>query len=442
VLVGPETWDDAGIYALSATRALVQTVDFFTPMVNDPFDFGRIAATNALSDVYAMGGTPTTALSIVCYPESGDMSLLGEILRGGADTLRRAGVALMGGHSVRDKEIKFGFAVTGVVGDGELVTNAGARPGDLLVLTKPLGTGIVALASQLGRAAPESVETMTASMVALNRAAAEIMVRHGATACTDVTGFGLMGHLAQLVLQSGVTAEIWAETLPLLPGALEAARQGIFSGANERNAEFSEALADFEAGIGEGIKAVLFDAQTSGGLLIAFPPERAEAALAEMRAGGAPHAAVVGYVAGRSEGGIRIAGRGPDGVPRRDATVPAEAEPPARTEQEKAMTDEKNPHAEECCADGSGTPDQAFGMFQDFMGTALRPGALDVVTKELVAVALALAVHCVPCAKIHLRKAKEMGIGDAELEEAAAIATAFSGCRAMMLWNELKEESL
>ncbi|MBM3312605.1 MAG: selenide, water dikinase SelD, partial [Candidatus Aminicenantes bacterium] len=433
LLVGSATADDAGVFRLTDEVTVVQTVDVFTPGVDDPYTFGRVAAANSLSDVYAMGGRPVTALSVIGFPvERLPASVMTEILRGGMDGLAEAGTVLLGGHSINDEEVKFGFAVTGVVRAAEVVTNAGARPGDVLVLTKPLGTGIVALASQVGRASPESVEAMTASMVSLNRAAAEVMVRHGATACTDVTGFGLMGHLAQMAIQSRVTAEIWAEALPLLPGVLDYARQGIFSGANERNAEFSAARTEFEDGVGEEMKAVLFDAQTSGGLLVAFPAERAEAALAEMRAAGVSPAAPVGRVIGRSEGKIRVAVKRPGG----------DSFPKTETVGEEKMSDKAAPQAEGCCAEGSGTPEQAMGMFQDFMGRALRPGAVDVVTKELIAVALALAVHCVPCAKIHLQKAREMGVGEAELEEAAALATAFSGCRAMMLWNELKSETV
>ncbi len=440
LVVGTATADDAGVFRLTPDVTIVQTVDVFTPGIDDPFDFGRVAAANSLSDVYAMGGRPVTALSIIGFPiERLPAEVMTEILRGGMSVLAEAGTVLLGGHSINDEEIKFGFAVTGVVTAAELVTNAGARPGDVLVLTKPLGTGIVSLAAQIGRASPASVEAMTASMTALNRDAAEVMVRHGATACTDVTGFGLMGHLAQMAIQSRVTAEIWAEALPLFPGVLDYARQGIFSGANERNAEFSAAIAEFEAGIGEDIKTVLFDAQTSGGLLIAFPAERAGGALDEMRGAGLARAAAVGRIVGRSAGGIRVvskpSGDGPREVTRDRPESPAQG----RSGQEGTMTTPKTVHAEDCCAGGSGSPDGALEMFQDFMGTAMRPGAVDVVTKELIAVALALAVHCVPCARIHLKKAKDMGIGDAELEEAASIATAFAGCRAMMLWNEMKD---
>jgi selenide,water dikinase len=443
LLVGTATADDAGVFRLTPEATIVQTVDVFTPGIDDPFDFGRVAAANSLSDVYAMGGRPVTALSIIGFPiERLPATVMTEILRGGMSILAEAGTVLLGGHSINDEEIKFGFAVTGVVGPAELVTNAGARPGDILVLTKPLGTGIVSLAAQVGRASPESVEAMTASMTALNRAAAEVMVRHGATACTDVTGFGLMGHLAQMAIQSRVTAEVWADALPLFPGVLGYARQDIFSGANERNAEFSAPFAEFEDGLGEDIKAILFDAQTSGGLLIAFPAEKAAAALDEMRRAGVRQASVIGRIVGRSTGGIRVTSGRPGAARRKGPEGPAERSDAAPAKLEGTMTDKRSSPAEECCAGGSGSPDRALEMFQDFMGTAMQPGAVDVVTKELIAVALALAVHCIPCAKIHLKKAREMGIGDAELDEAASIATAFAGCRAMMLWNELKDGSV
>ncbi len=440
LLVGTATADDAGVFRLSPDTTVVQTVDVFTPGLDDPYMFGRIAAANSLSDVYAMGGRPVTALSIIGFPiERLPHEVMTEILRGGMDGLAEAGTILLGGHSINDEEVKFGFAVTGLIGNDDLTTNAGARPGDVLVLTKPLGAGIVSLAAQIDRAAPESVEAMTASMTALNRTAAEIMVRHGATACTDVTGFGLMGHLARMAIQSRVTAEIWFDELPLFPGVLDYARQGIYSGANERNAEFSDSVADFDAGIGDDRKAVVFDAQTSGGLLIAFPPDRAGTALEEMRRSGISAAAIVGRIIGASDGRIRMTAGRPAGLSFDPVAVPSKSGRSVQSRQETPMSDKNDTHPGKCCADVSGTSDHAMDLFQDFMGTSLQPGAVDVVTKEILAVALALAVNCGACARIHLRKAREMGIGEPELEEAAALATAFAGCRAMMLWNEIKE---
>lgn len=247
LLVGTATADDAGVFRLTEDITIVQTVDVFTPGVDDPYTFGRIAACNSLSDIYALGGRPVTALSIIGFSiERLSHEVMAGIIRGGRAVL--AETILLRDHSINDEEVKFGFAVTGVVGRAEVVTNAGARPGDILVLTKPLGTGVVALAAQLGRASSEAVEAMVKCMVSLNRSASEIMVRHGANACTDVTGFGLMGHLAQMAIQSRVSAVIWCEELPLLPGVSESARLGMYSGANERNAEFSASMTEYDGG--------------------------------------------------------------------------------------------------------------------------------------------------------------------------------------------------
>jgi selenide,water dikinase len=446
LIVGTATADDAGVFELTPDITIVQTVDVFTPGVDDPYTFGRIAACNSLSDVYAMGGRPVTALSIIGFPiERLPHEVMAEIIRGGMDVLAEADTILLGGHSINDEEVKFGFAVTGLVGASEIITNAGAKPGDVLILTKPLGTGIVSLAAQIGRASQEAIDAMGQSMTALNRRAAEIMVKHGASACTDVTGFGLLGHLAQMVIESKVTAEIWCDRLPLFPGVSDYVRQGMYSGANERNADYSAPLTEFAGDISEETKAILYDAQTSGGLLIAFPREKADGALEEMKRAGVRQAAVVGRIIGSSKGKISVE-KSPADYNWHRERPPGHGQEPEEDEEPKpireaAMTEHDNTHPEECCAEGSGTPDQALDMFQNFMGTVLKPGALDVVTKELIAVALGLAVNCVPCSKIHIKKARDMGIGNEELEEAAALATAFGGCRAMMLWNELKKET-
>ncbi len=282
VLVGPDTWDDAGVFRISATRALVQTVDFFTPMVNDPFEFGRIAATNALSDVYAMGGTPLTALSIVCYPESGDMQILREILRGGAETLKRARVALMGGHSVRDKEMKFGFAVTGEVHPKRIVSNAGARSGDVLVLTKPLGVGILATALKQRLLPEDSIRLMTEQMATLNRAAGDAMQAVGVSAATDVTGFGLLGHALNVARASKKTIRIWSAAVPVLPGVLRLADRDIVPGGLHTNAAYVAPFVTFEENVPEALRKVFVDPQTSGGLLIAVRPSRANALMSRL----------------------------------------------------------------------------------------------------------------------------------------------------------------
>jgi len=306
LLIGPETWDDAGVYKISATKALVQTVDFFTPMVNDPFEFGRIAATNALSDVYAMGGTPKTALSIVCYPEAGDMEILREILRGGAETLKRARVALLGGHSVRDKEMKFGFAITGEVHPRKIVSNAGAKTGDLLILTKPLGVGILATALKQRLLPESSVRLMTEQMTTLNRAAAEAMQAVGVSAATDITGFGLLGHALNVARASKKTLRIWSTAVPLLPGVVELAERDQVPGGLITNLAYAAPHVQFDEGVPEAIRKVFVDPQTSGGLLIAVKPSRGDALMRRLKRARVD-AAVVGEVLPRRTRPIEVA---------------------------------------------------------------------------------------------------------------------------------------
>ena len=301
LVVGLATADDAGVFEIRPGTFLVQTVDVFTPGVDDPYTFGRIAACNSLSDVYAMGGTPVTALSIIGFPiHTLPHTAMTAILRGGMDVLSEAGAVLVGGHSINDEEVKFGLAVTGLVTRAALTTNAAAKPGDALILTKPLGTGIIALAGQLGRASARASKAAAASMATLNRAAAERMSRYGVKACTDVTGFGLLGHLTRMMLESKATAEICFGSLPLLPDVLDYATAGIYSGANERNASFSAKHTRFAADITEPQQAVLYDAQTSGGLLMAVPATRAAALLKALHADGVTHAAIIGRVTARA----------------------------------------------------------------------------------------------------------------------------------------------
>jgi selenide,water dikinase len=284
LLVGPETWDDAGVWKLSASRALTQTVDFITPIVDDPRDFGAIAAANSLSDVYAMGATPTLALSIVCFPsETADPRILRHMLAGGAAKLREAGVILLGGHSVRDREMKFGFAVTGEVHPDRLVTNARARAGDLLVLTKPIGTGILATALKRQMLDPPSVRRLTRQMTDLNAEAARAMTAAGVRAGTDVSGFGLLGHALNVARMSRKTLRIWAPSVPFLPGALELATEGVVPGGLENNIHYVEGQVAWPADAPIGLRRGLVDPQTSGGLLMAVPPGRVTALLARLR---------------------------------------------------------------------------------------------------------------------------------------------------------------
>lgn len=301
VLVGFDTADDAGVYRLTPECALVQTVDFFTPIVDDPATFGAIAAANALSDIYAMGARPLCALSIVAYPAKGDLGVLTEILRGGAEKMREAGCAILGGHSIADEEIKFGYAVTGTVHPARVLTNRGAQPGDALVLTKPLGTGLIATALKRGIAEPAHVEASVASMLELNRDAGQALAGLRVHALTDVTGFGLIGHAREVAVASGVTLAVEAACAPLLPGALDYARAGAVAGGLKNNREFASCAVEIQGDVPPELLDVLYDPQTSGGLLAALPEEDAALFLERF-----PRARRIGYVETRRERWIRI----------------------------------------------------------------------------------------------------------------------------------------
>jgi selenide,water dikinase len=279
VLVGFENADDAGVYRLNAEMALVQTVDFFTPMVNDPFTYGKIAATNALSDVYAMGGTPLTALAVLAYPENGDLDVLSQILAGGLAQMADAHCVVIGGHSVKDAEMKFGYAVTGTVHPDRVFTNRGAQPGDIVYLTKPIGTGVITTALKRGQAADAWVDGVVRSMTTLNRDAAAAMTKPGLRihALTDVTGFGLAGHAREMALASGVTLEFQAASLPTFPGAREAVRLGAIPGGLIANRDFAGCVVDAGPDVPPEVLTLFFDPQTAGGLLVSIHPEDAEA---------------------------------------------------------------------------------------------------------------------------------------------------------------------
>jgi selenide,water dikinase len=288
LLVGFGNKDDAGVYLLHDGLALVQTTDFFTPIIDDPYKFGQIAAANSLSDVYAMGGRPLTALSIVCYPEEGDLDVLGLILAGGIDKMIEAECTVVGGHMVRDAVVKFGYAVTGTADPLRIWTNAGARCGDMLLLTKPLGTGVIATALRAGKANESWVEAAVKEMSRLNRDAASAIgsLGRGIHSVTDVTGFGLLGHAWEMATASGVSLRLDSGKIELIDGALECARRGFIAGGLKKNREFVGDCARFAAGVTRELQHLLFDPQTSGGLLVALQPQFAEDACALLEKAG------------------------------------------------------------------------------------------------------------------------------------------------------------
>ncbi len=298
VLVGFDTSDDAGVYKLTEKLALVQTVDFFTPIVDDPYVFGQIAAANSLSDVYAMGGRPISALSIVAFPANGDADVLSEIMRGGCEKMLEADCALIGGHSIADEEVKFGYAVTGAIDPGRILANSGARAGDRLVLTKRIGTGVITTALKRGVARAEHVAAAVESMLTLNRRACEAMLEHDAQGCTDITGFGLLGHARELAQASGVTLYLNHTHIDFLPGALDYAERGAVPGGLKNNREFVSGAGEGSAEVPADVETLLYDPQASGGLLISVAAGDAEALVEELRATGV-HARVVGEVGAR-----------------------------------------------------------------------------------------------------------------------------------------------
>jgi selenide, water dikinase len=307
LLVGMETGDDAGVYLLTAEIALIQTLDFFTPIVNDPYTFGQIAAANALSDVYAMGGRPLTALNIVCYPaQTVPLEVLKAILAGGLDKIHEAGALLVGGHSVDDTELKYGLSVTGVVHPGRVLTNAGARPGDRLILTKPLGTGIIATAVKGRLASPEAEAQALAVMTALNKTAAECLEGFGVHAVTDITGFGLLGHALEMAQGSGADLTLYASRVPMLPAAREYAAMGLVPAGTFANRNFCEKSLKIAPDLDPLALDILADAQTNGGLLIAVAGDQAEDLLACLHRGGITAAALIGEVSAAGPGSIHL----------------------------------------------------------------------------------------------------------------------------------------
>jgi len=307
LLVGINTADDAGVFQVRDDLALIQTVDIFTPVLDDPFTYGQVAAANSLSDVYAMGGTPLTVLNVVGWPKGVfPLWVLSEILLGGQDKVTEAGAVVAGGHTIIDRELKYGLSVTGVVHPSRIVTNAAARPGDALILTKPLGMGVISTAIKMGQAAPELEAKVGRIMATLNKTAAEVMGRYRTHACTDVTGFGLLGHLHEMMKASGVSAQLYFSEIPILPEALPFAMGETVPGGTKSNRAYLAPHVRLHPVIAEAQATLVFDAQTSGGLLISVHPDDADAMLTELRDRGVEAASLIGEVQAGEAGTVAV----------------------------------------------------------------------------------------------------------------------------------------
>jgi selenide,water dikinase len=308
LIVGTETSDDAGVFRLRSDLAIVNTVDFFTPIVDDPYLFGQVAATNALSDVYAMGGEPTTAMNIVCFPKGKmDIEVLGEILKGGAEKVREAGAVVIGGHSIIDEELKYGMAVTGVIHPDRVLRNVGVQEGDALILTKALGTGIISTALKKGKASKESIDATVTSMTTLNKNASLVIRNYPVHACSDVTGYGLLGHALEMATGSGVTLVVEAEKMPLLHHVRRLAEKGYLTGGSKRNREYLKDKITIGPKINESLVEVAFDPQTSGGLLIALPQRHASKLVEDLHANGVEHATNIAHAVSLQKAWVRLA---------------------------------------------------------------------------------------------------------------------------------------
>ncbi len=458
VLCGMPAGDDAGVYRLPDGTCIVQTLDVMTPCVDDPYTFGKICAANCLSDVYAMGGEPKTALSVLCFPsETHDGQIMYHMMRGAMEVLDEAGCALIGGHSVKDAEIKLGFAITGTINEAAIARRDALKVGDVLVLTKPLGAGVLNFCKQIHRPV-EAMGDVEASMATLNRAAAAAMAEVGASGCTDVTGFGLFGHLVGMVRSAEVTAQIWADRLPAFDGALEALADGVVPGAIERNTEYvaddisrSEAVRDEQFLLG-------YDAQTSGGLLIAVGSEKQDALLEALQARGCG-GWVVGCVTEKSQGHIAVtlaeesAGAPPrvevaDDLPHHEEPSSESAPAAGCCGGSSAETAQANESDGACCADVFGKAAarssnsnaesrQAFGALMRSTG---QGGAIDEQSKELVNFALVVFGRCRGCFQAHWDKARQMGITREQLDEAAWCAAAMGGAVVKMFYQEMLAE--
>lgn len=424
VISGLPNGDDSGVYRLNDKTTIVQTVDVFTPCVDDPYAFGKICACNCLSDIYAMGATPRTALSVLAFPsETQDKEIMYLMLKGAMEILHKAKCTLIGGHSIKDDEIKLGFAVTGTIDTDKVVTLETAKAGDVLVLTKPLGVGVLSFANQIGRADKNALEASELSMMTLNKAAAEAMIETGVSACTDITGFGLFGHLSRMMHHSGTSAIVYADALPVFGGVIDLLRGGVIPGAIERNAEYVGSGLIVGDGVGEEYRNLGFCAETSGGLLISVPKERYAKLMYELNSRGVASATVGEIISGK-ECSIEL----------------------VASNQKGARMKENNKLEKECCAPGcctgnaeTGAEGTAAGSQKAFMGlvaSVTASGKIDKRAKELIIFALVVLQRCEGCIDLHYKKAIEMGITKEELDEAAWCAVLIGGAPVKMYYGE------
>jgi selenide, water dikinase len=443
IVSGLATADDAAIYRISESLHLVQTVDVFTPCVDEPRVFGRICATNCLSDIYAMGGVPRTALSILCFPsETLPGEIMFQMMAGAMEVFEAAKVSLVGGHSVKDDEIKLGFAITGTIEPQVASRLERPQAGDVLVLTKPLGTGVLAFNKQIGRGHASDWEVAVASMCESNQPAAEAMIPAGASACTDITGFGLYGHLLRLVRRAGLSAEISASSLPALPGVLAAMKEGVIPGAMERNREFVAGDLSADAEVDEARLGLGFDAQTSGGLLIAVAPAHLSDLKRELSLRNVSAYPIGRLLEGR-ERRITVTNR----------SFLATTTPTTNAVNQPMTTPSASHHNDPdgCCCSSPGsdvsadlarsTASETASAFGEFMKKAQSAGVLSEKMKELILFGMVLQSRCAPCFEVHYRKALELGITPAELDEAAWCAVALGGAPVRLFYLDSLKKS-
>lgn len=456
ILLGSAAGDDAGVYKLNENISLVQTVDVFTPCVDNPYLFGQIAAANSLSDIYAMGGKPLTALSIIGFPiEDIDGKIMEEILRGGIDKLKEANCSLLGGHSINDKEIKCGFAITGVIKNKNFIKRDNAKIGDVLILTKPIGTGILSFASQLGKLDEQNLALVGQYMSQLNKDAAEIMIKYNANACTDITGFGLMGHLVEMINGSNVSVEIDMSAIPVFAQAVICIEKDILPGAIESNQEYSMAWVTTPNDIDEKYFPILYDPQTSGGLLISIPENISSNYVKEMHSHGHAATSIIGRIIAKNpqktNSEIIITNASLKNLigNKTDDII-------LETKKELIPEKIKTPLEQPCCAnlpnveipktsssksiDSETEIPEYKKLFLEFMKEINKEHLIDKKNKKLMAIALSISQHCKPCLIIHIKSAIDMGITKAEIDEAAFLAIQFAGAPAMMFYNEVLKE--